>query len=265
MDTGDGLMLARSYGDLARVLYHQGRHAEAEPLAKWVLTVRDASKKTSDDARFQSVYLLGVIHRAQRRYDAAEPLLKRALQLQQVALGADHPELALTLDALAGIYREQGKYKDAEPLYRKALLLRERSSRGESLELAESSEHLAVLLRKINRNDEADDMDDRAKAIRDAVATRGALAGQREPYAARHEFQISATSRHLAYVLTSYEHQPRAGVTSSRPPCRRSVSAANLALLAILHPTIAERMLSRLTGSSKRHRLEAQLYCQNPS
>src|SRR3954447_7637906 len=44
--TSDQRLLARSYADLARVLYHQGRYADAEPLAKWALSVRESQPKT---------------------------------------------------------------------------------------------------------------------------------------------------------------------------------------------------------------------------
>ena len=50
----DQRLLARSYPDLARVLYHQGRYADAEPLAEWALTVRENYVRTNPDAVFQS-------------------------------------------------------------------------------------------------------------------------------------------------------------------------------------------------------------------
>src|SRR5262245_2737570 len=68
-------LLARSYNDLARVLYHEGRYAEAEPLAKWALSVREGHPKLNPDAVFQSLYTLALIHSAQSHYAQAEPLL----------------------------------------------------------------------------------------------------------------------------------------------------------------------------------------------
>src|SRR4051794_29453048 len=56
-------LLARTYLDLARVLYHEGRAADAEPLAKWVLEVRETHPTTKVDSLFQSVYTLGLITR----------------------------------------------------------------------------------------------------------------------------------------------------------------------------------------------------------
>src|SRR5262249_29674938 len=63
--TTDQRLLARGYADLARVLYHQGRYADAEPLAAWALSVRESHPRVTPDAVFQSLYTLALIHMAQ--------------------------------------------------------------------------------------------------------------------------------------------------------------------------------------------------------
>ncbi len=47
--------------------------AEAEPLAKWALTVRDEDKKAKPESVFQCVYVLAMVHKAQKHYADAEP------------------------------------------------------------------------------------------------------------------------------------------------------------------------------------------------
>ena len=106
-------ILAQNYCQLARVLYEQERYAEAEPLAKWALSVRDGDKNASPDAVFQSVYNLGLIEAAQEHYREAESLLRRALALQEHYLGPDHFNCLLTLTQLAGVYVQQDKLVDA--------------------------------------------------------------------------------------------------------------------------------------------------------
>jgi tetratricopeptide (TPR) repeat protein len=172
----DRRLLARSYCDLARVLYHQERYAQAEPLAKWALSVRDADKKANPDVVFQSVYVLALIHTAQHHLSEAEPLLKRALELQEKALGPDHINVALTLDQLASVHVERGNYTAAEPRYRRALAIQERKTPDENLDLAETADHFAILLRRINRNVEAQKWEARARTIRDTVAAKAAAA-----------------------------------------------------------------------------------------
>ncbi len=169
-------LLARSYHDLARVLYHEGRFAEAEPLAAWALAVRESNPKVKPADVFQSLQTLGLIHAARRHHVEAERLLRRALDLEEKTLGPSHADVASTLDVLAGICGEQGKYPEAERLYKRAVAIESKNAPDENLDLAVTSEHYAVLLRRLKRDDEAADLEERALAIRDNAATKAARA-----------------------------------------------------------------------------------------
>jgi tetratricopeptide (TPR) repeat protein len=169
-------LMARSYHDLARVLYQQRRFAEAQPLAAWALAVRESEPKVKPADVFQSLYTLGLIHEARRQHTDAERLLRRALELQEKTLGPSHADLALTLDTLARICGAQEKTAEAERLYKRAIAIASRNAPDENLDLAETSEHYAALLRRLKRNDEAAELEERALAIRDAAATKGARA-----------------------------------------------------------------------------------------
>jgi tetratricopeptide (TPR) repeat protein len=175
-DTADRRLLARSYHDLARALYHQGRYAEAEPLAKWSLAVREAHPKATAATVFQSTFCVAQILRAEKRYKDAEPLYRRALDLQVRAIGADRPETAWTLDGLAEVCGELGRPAEAERLYKRALVLCEQSRPGNNPDVAHISSHYAVLLRRVSRTEEADDMEARAKAMLDHIETKAARA-----------------------------------------------------------------------------------------
>ena len=146
----DQRLLARSYSDLARALYHQARYAEAEPLAKWALSVREAHVEANPDAVFQSTYTLAMIHVAQSHFDQAEPLLRRALELQEETIGPGHVQTAATVDELAGVYTEQRKYKDADRSYKRAIAIHEQFDPDENLELAACLDHYVVLLKKMD-------------------------------------------------------------------------------------------------------------------
>jgi tetratricopeptide (TPR) repeat protein len=169
-------LMARTYCDLARVLYYQKRSAEAEPLAKWALSVRDADDKSSSDGVFQCLFTLASIHSAQKHYTDAEPLLIRALALQEKELPPGHVNILPTVEQLAMVYRELGKYKEAEPLYLRALAIHERKRPDENLDLADTAEEYAILLRRMNRAENADKWQARAVGIRDTVATKRARA-----------------------------------------------------------------------------------------
>lgn len=169
-------LMARTYCDLARVLYYEERYAEAEPLARWALSVREADKKASDDAVFQCLFTLALIHVGQKHYSDAEPLLVRALSLQEKDLVPGHVNTLFTLDRLALVYREQGKFTLADPLYQRAIAILERNHPDENLDLADMVEQYAILLTKMKRVDEAQKCQARALTIRDTVATKEARA-----------------------------------------------------------------------------------------
>jgi tetratricopeptide (TPR) repeat protein len=173
---GNRKLMARTYCDLARVFYYQQRYADAEPLAKWALSVRDADKKSSSDSVFQALFTLASIQTAQEHYADAEPLFKRALALQEKELTASHVNTLMTLERLAFVLRSQGKYHEADPLYRRAIAIHERKTPDENLDLADTIDQYVILLRRMNRNDEAEQFRARALRIRDTAASKAARA-----------------------------------------------------------------------------------------
>ena len=144
-------IMARSYCELARVLYHQKRYAEAEPLVRWALSVRESDTKAPPGAVFQCLYTLGLIESARKNYGEAEQLLKRSLELQEKNLGNDHANSAIIMNQLALVYMEQAKHSDAEALYLRSIAIHERKAPNENLELADTAEQYAELLKRMKR------------------------------------------------------------------------------------------------------------------
>ena len=169
-------LMARTYCDLARVLYYQKQYADAEPLAKWALSVRDADKKASSDSVFQCLFTLASIQTAQERYGDAEVHFRRALSIQEKELTGSHVNTLVTLERLAFVLRSQGKYLEAEPLYLRAIAIHEREIPEENLELADTIDQYVILLRKLNRHDDAEKWQARALQIRDTATTKAAKA-----------------------------------------------------------------------------------------
>ncbi|MFO0951662.1 MAG: tetratricopeptide repeat protein [Isosphaeraceae bacterium] len=141
-------LLARSYADFARVLYLQKRYDEAEPMARWALSVREKSPGDRSEALSQSLDLLAKVQIARGKSAEAAPLLKREVEVQQKALGHDHPDQIPAVEALAGIYAGQGKVDEAEPLYRRAMALREQNTEW-ILKQAERLEQTAFVMRQV--------------------------------------------------------------------------------------------------------------------
>src|SRR5437764_640743 len=91
-------------------LYLQARYAEAEPLYKRSLAIREKALGPDGQNVAISIDNLAKLYRDQGRHADAEPLYKRSLALREKALGKDHPDVAQSLYNLAGLYEAQAQY-----------------------------------------------------------------------------------------------------------------------------------------------------------
>ena len=87
-------MLAPSLNNLAVLYQAQGRYAEAEPLYKRALAIREKALGPDHPDVGTRLNNLAGLYRAQGRYAEAEPLYQRALAIREKALGPDHPDVA---------------------------------------------------------------------------------------------------------------------------------------------------------------------------
>jgi tetratricopeptide (TPR) repeat protein len=108
-------------------LYQTGRYAEAVPLARRALAIREKALGPDHPAVGGALNNVAELYRAQGRYAEAEPLYKRTASIFEKALGADHPDVGTSLNNLAELYRAQGRYAEAEPLYKRSLAIREKA------------------------------------------------------------------------------------------------------------------------------------------
>ena len=123
----------------------QGRYAEAEPLYKRALAIREKALGPDHPDVGTALNNLAALYRAQGRYAEAEPLYKRALAIREKALGPDHPDVGTSLNNLAALYRAQGRYAEAEPLYKRALAIREKALGPDHPDVGTSLNNLAAL------------------------------------------------------------------------------------------------------------------------
>ena len=117
----DPRLLARSMGDLAWVLHGQGRDAEAEPLAKWALVVREKAFGREAMQAGQTAYTLAMIEIDLGKLDEAQPLLEQSLAACEKGMGAHNPMTADALDDLATLLVLRRSYDRARALYERAL------------------------------------------------------------------------------------------------------------------------------------------------
>ncbi len=117
----DELALARVQHDLAWLYHNQARYAEAEPLYRRSLAIKEKSLGKDHPDVAATLNNLAELYRTQGRYAEAEPLYRRSLAIRESKLGKDHPAVATALNNLAELYKAQGRYAEAEPLYTRSL------------------------------------------------------------------------------------------------------------------------------------------------
>ena len=83
--------MATSLNNLAELYRTQGRYAEAEPLYRRSLTIREAKLGPDHPDVATSLNNLAGLYRAQGRYAEAEPLYRRSLTIREASSGPTTP------------------------------------------------------------------------------------------------------------------------------------------------------------------------------
>ena len=118
--------LPRRLDNLAKLYLVEGRYAEAYPLYKRSLAIREKELDGRHPDVAKSVHDLAEIYRAQRKYAEAEPLYKRSLAIYEKPLGSvDRDNEASTLSGLAKVYQAQGRNTEAVPLIARSQVLKD--------------------------------------------------------------------------------------------------------------------------------------------
>jgi len=165
----DQRLLARSYYDLSLALHAQERYADAEPLAAWVLRVRERDPRTRADTLFDSIRLLADIHRELGRNAEAETLLRQALDIEERNTPPDDPGPAFTLMDIADVVVRQEKFEEADALLRRAIATLRHYGGDPSPALADALESRANVLDHLKRPEEARAAEAEARRIREDV------------------------------------------------------------------------------------------------
>lgn len=102
--------------NLAQVLKSEGREADAEPLIKRSLAIREKALGRDHPDVARSLNNLADLYQRQGRYADAEPVFKRALAIREQAVGPNHPDTVASVNNLASLYQAEGDSADALPL-----------------------------------------------------------------------------------------------------------------------------------------------------
>jgi CHAT domain-containing protein len=118
------LAVALEVSGLVRKL--QGNYAQAEPLFRESLELRQRLLGENNIETASSVDNLAGAYQSMKDYARAEPLFRKALAIKRHALGENHPQTVRSLNNLAGLYRSMGDYAKADQLLQESRALRKK-------------------------------------------------------------------------------------------------------------------------------------------
>ncbi len=222
--------VAASLNNLAILYADQGRYAEAEPLYKRALAIKEKVLGPEHVDFATTLDSLASLYADQGRFAEAEPLYKRALAIKEKVLGPEHIDFAGRLNNLATLYKDQSRYAEAEPLYKRALAIKEKVLGPGHPSFAGSLDNLAILYADQSRYAEAEPLYKRALAIREKAL------GPEHP-------EFAASLNYLAVLYTDQSRYAEAEPLYERALAIREkslgpdtlVSPAGLDNLAILY------------------------------
>jgi len=219
---------ARLLNEAGAYCFERAQYAEAEPLFKRTLSIRERVLGAEHAEVAMSLNNLAALYDQQGRYAEAEPLFNRALSIRERILGSDHLDVALILNNLAALYDSQGRYPEAELLYGRSLDIRERALGPYDPGVATSLNNLASVYNHQRRYAEAERLLERSLAIREQSL------GPHNPDVARS----------LSTLADVYNHQGR--YEEAEPLLNRSLDIRERAL-GPDHPDVA-RSLNNLAA-----------------
>jgi tetratricopeptide (TPR) repeat protein len=111
----------------------QGRHAEAEPLYKRSLAIREAALGQDHPFVATSLNDLASLYQDQGRYAEAEALYRRTLSIFEKTWGPDHPEIAVSVSNVAFLALAQGDWTRGASLFRRAAAIVQRRTEREGV------------------------------------------------------------------------------------------------------------------------------------
>ena len=146
----------QSLNNLAALYDAMGRYAEAEPLYRRSLAIREKQLRARPPRRGHQPEQPGDLYRRHGPVRRGRAALPPQPGDPGEATRARPPDVATSLNNLANLYQDMGRYAEAEPLYRRCLAIREKQLGPDHPEVANSLNNLAHLYRSMGRYAEAE-------------------------------------------------------------------------------------------------------------
>jgi tetratricopeptide (TPR) repeat protein len=168
-DQDDELDEATRLNNQVLSLHQAGKYAEALPLARRSLAIRESSLSSEDPRIAKALNNLGRLYQAQDNFREAEASYRRALNIWEKALGLEHPSVATGLNNLGALYRDQGRYAEAEPILKQSLAIWEKVLGPEDPYLATTLTNIGFLYCDLGRYAESEPLLKGGLTIREKV------------------------------------------------------------------------------------------------
>ena len=194
-DGAETLRYADAVERLAASRLELGKLAEAEPLLRTVMRVRQRKLQAGHPLVTGAVVAYADCLRDQAKYVHAEPVYEMRLRLAERTEGLKGPGAAAAAHDLAECLRLAEKRTAALPLHRRALKLREEALGEDHEDVAESLGHLGDLLRSFG-------VTDRPKLEEAEALYRRALRIREERFGTSHRV-VAVTLHCYARVLVA--------------------------------------------------------------
>ena len=108
--------MAYSLGGLANLYREQSRYAEAEPLYRRALHIREQQLGPDHLQTAETMHDLARLREVQGNRDEAKPLYEHALAVREHIFGPEHPKTKETRKRYITLLREMGQYDEAASL-----------------------------------------------------------------------------------------------------------------------------------------------------
>jgi CHAT domain-containing protein len=118
--------VATGLNNLAELYQTTGRYAEAEPLYKRSLEIRERVFGKNHPDVATSLNNLAFIYQDTGRYAEAEPLYMRSLEIHEKTLGKEHPDVAAVLNNLAMLYQNTDRHHESHEMRNRGIKIEEK-------------------------------------------------------------------------------------------------------------------------------------------
>jgi eukaryotic-like serine/threonine-protein kinase len=178
VDTGlanDPALQSRMMNVMGTVYDNLGLFAQAEPLLRHALEIREGRLGNNNKDTLQSMYQLAEVLTWEGKRDEAEKLCRQSLEGRRSVLGPEHRDTLISMNWLVWILFIEGKYAEAEKLGREAVGDTKRALGSEDNITLSAMSRLGVVLSEEGKYPEAEGI------VRQVQETRRQMLGPETP------------------------------------------------------------------------------------